>query len=137
MMLSALFALVGVGRRADEVSKLLSEDNELLKLSYELHSINPEEIGVEFYIERTNRLMENITDCRARSIEGLYVKARATAWSIIGDFDPRKEETNEMRLVVSLLRDLIQIIESDTSRSRDDRLFRSVGLNNYPERHLT
>jgi hypothetical protein len=128
---SAVLAPACTEKPGIDEKALSAKDDELLKLSHELHSMMLDgasgESEIDSYINRSNELMAAITDYPANSIDGLYVKARATTWAILDDFDPDAEETNEMRLVVSLLRDLVRIVESDSNRCRDDRLFRSVG----------
>jgi hypothetical protein len=47
------------------------------------------------------------------TLQGLYVKARATAWALegnfAGDFDPMKESSANDRIAASLVRDLLQL----------------------------
>lgn len=53
-----------------------------------------------------------IVETPARTLEGLYVKARATAWAIehdVGLLEPAKESSINARVCASIVRDLLQL----------------------------
>jgi len=45
----------------------------------------------------------------AKSLQGLYVKARATAWALEDDLDLTKESSINDRLAASIVRDLLKL----------------------------
>lgn len=100
-------------------TKANSPDAQLIALGRELEAIpkaleraceHDQAIAI---LDRIDTLTAAIVAMPAKSLNGLYVKARATSWALSGDFDPSTETSNDMRVVVSLLRDLIQIGKSD------------------------
>jgi hypothetical protein len=44
-------------------------------------------------------------------MEGLYVKAQAACWALLGDLDPMNESTTDRRMAVSIIRDLVRLHE--------------------------
>lgn len=60
-------------------------------------------------LDRIETLSAAIVATQAKSLQGLYVKARATAWAMEGDdFDPTKESSINNRVAASIVRDLLQ-----------------------------
>lgn len=59
-------------------------------------------------IEVAGGLMRQIMECRAMTIQGFRVKARALAWARTGDlsFDPEVDAT-DMQIALGIVRDLI------------------------------
>jgi len=67
---------------------------------------------VEALFEKQDKPIAAIVARRATSLEGLHVKARATAWAIesdLGILDPNEETTAHLRVAASLVRDLLAI----------------------------
>jgi hypothetical protein len=95
-----------------------SPDAELIALGDELDSIPAaldcagEHGQAIALLNRIDTLTAKIVAMPATSLDGLYVKARATSWGLISDYDPCAEISNDMRIVVSLLRDLMRLGKS-------------------------
>ena len=60
-------------------------------------------------VEKIDTLSAAIVATPAKTLQGLYVKARATAWALQGDFDPMEETSNNDRIAASLVRDLLEL----------------------------
>ena len=45
----------------------------------------------------------------ATTMEGLYVKARAGCWALLGDFDSADQSASGARMAFSMMRDLIRL----------------------------
>jgi hypothetical protein len=94
-------------------------DVELLALGRELFSIQAaldhagEHDQAIALLGRIDVVTTAIADIPATTIQGLYIKALATSWSLIDDFDPKEGMSNDMRLVVSILYDLIRLSGDD------------------------
>jgi hypothetical protein len=65
-------------------------------------------------LEQIDVVTTAIADIPATTIQGLYIKALATSWSLLHDFDPKKEISIDSRLVVSILYDLIRLSGDDS-----------------------
>jgi hypothetical protein len=52
-----------------------------------------------------------ILNTQAVTMEGLYVKAQAACWALLGDLDPMNESTTDRRMAVSIIRDLVRLHE--------------------------
>ena len=64
----------------------------------------------------------------ATTIEGVYVKARATAWAIENEFgllDPTKEPSSNSRLAASIVRDLLNLTKREFLRGDASRMDRA------------
>jgi hypothetical protein len=56
------------------------------------------------------RLTSTIVATPAKTLQGLYVKARATAWALEGnDLDPTKEASMNDKVAASIVRDLLHL----------------------------
>src|SRR5262249_40061074 len=58
-------------------------------------------------IEQIDEISGTIVTKRATTIEGFNAKARATSWVLLEDLDPKTESSNDLRIVASLIRDLL------------------------------
>jgi hypothetical protein len=100
------------------VAELNPPDSELLAMGRELFSAQAaldragEHDQAMALLERIDILTVEIADKAAVTIQGLYIKALATSWSLI-DFDPKEGVSSDMRLVVSILYDLIRLSADD------------------------
>jgi hypothetical protein len=67
-------------------------------------------------LDRIESLSSAIASTPATSLEGLRVKARATAWALLGDFegdfDPSDESSINSRVAASIVRDLLRMTPS-------------------------
>src|SRR5258707_346523 len=52
-----------------------------------------------------------IVETPARTIEGLWVKARAACWALLGDLDPTSGSTTDQRMAMSIIRDLVRLYD--------------------------
>jgi hypothetical protein len=101
------------------VAKVTLPDAELLALGRELFSVQAaldhagEHDQAIALLERIDIITTAIADIPATTIQGLYIKALATSWSLI-EFDPKEGVSNDMRLVVSILYDLIRLSGDDS-----------------------
>jgi hypothetical protein len=101
------------------VAELNPPDSELLAMGRELFSAQAaldragEHAQAIALLERIDILSVEIADKAAVSIQGLYIKALATSWSVIDDFDPKAGVSSDMRLVLSILYDLIRLSADD------------------------
>ena len=91
--------LVALGRQLDSIPAALdraSEHDEAMAL-----------------LEKIDTLSAAIVATPAKTLQGLYVKAHATAWALrgdfAGDFDPMDESSNNDRVAASLVRDLLEL----------------------------
>jgi hypothetical protein len=63
-------------------------------------------------LDRIESVSMAIVLAPAETLQGLYIKARATAWALESDcglLDPTKESTLNDRLAASIIRDLLRI----------------------------
>lgn len=70
--------------------------------------------GIDFDIElldRLNLLDSEIARTQATTMEGLSVKARAACWARLGDLDEPDDATTELRMALSIMRDLIRLYD--------------------------
>jgi hypothetical protein len=63
-------------------------------------------------LDRLGPVEEAIVATPARTIAGLYVKARAANWSREGQIDPMVQECTDERLAWSIVRDLMLLAGS-------------------------
>jgi hypothetical protein len=67
-------------------------------------------------LDRIESLSSAIAATPATTLEGLRVKARATAWALLGDFegdfDPSDESSINSRVAASIVRDLLRMTPS-------------------------
>jgi len=95
---SADAELITLGRKMETVSATLdraSDHNEAMLL-----------------LDRLEALRAAIVATPAKTLQGLYVKARATAWALEYDCDlpdPVKESTPSDRVAASIVRDLLKL----------------------------
>jgi hypothetical protein len=91
-----------------------NSDDELIALSQELDSIpakldrcaDPNQV-IEL-LDLSDQSCAKIATIQATTVHGLIAKARATAWALYPDFDPMNETSNHMRIVASIVRDLLR-----------------------------
>jgi hypothetical protein len=101
------------------VAELNPPDSELLAMGRELFSIQAaldhagEHAQAIALLERIDLVTTAIADMPATTIQGLFIKALATSWSLIDDFDPKEGVSSDMRLVLSILYDLIRLSGDD------------------------
>jgi hypothetical protein len=70
--------------------------------------------GIDFddgLLEQLGRLEAEITATQASTMEGLWVKARAACWALLGDLDDAGDETTDRRMALSMVRDLIRLYD--------------------------
>jgi len=56
-----------------------------------------------------DRVLTEIGDMPATTIEGLCVKARVGCWTLLGDFESADESTAGAQMAFSIMRDLIRL----------------------------
>jgi hypothetical protein len=101
------------------VAELNPPDSELLAMGRELFSIQAaldhagEHAQAIALLERIDLVTTAIADMPATTNQGLFIKALATSWSLIDDFDPKEGVSSDMRLVLSILYDLIRLSGDD------------------------
>ena len=52
----------------------------------------------------------------ATTMEGLYVKARAGCWALLGDLDADEHASADQRMALSIMRDLIRLYQPSLER---------------------
>jgi hypothetical protein len=67
-------------------------------------------------LEQLGRLDAKIVGMAAFSMEGLFVKARAACWALLGDLDPAAQSTTDKRMALSMVRDLIRLYDPGLER---------------------
>jgi hypothetical protein len=98
-----------------------SSDSRLIALGRELAAIpaaldrSTEHCEASALLERIDGLSDAIVATPARTLQGLFIKARATAWALEGDFDPAKESSINDRLAASIVRDLLNLAPSPSA----------------------
>jgi hypothetical protein len=101
------------------VAELNPPDSELLAMGRELFSAQAaldragEHDQAIALLKRIDVVTTAIADMPATTIQGLFIKALATSWSVIDDFDPKEGVSSDMRLVLSILYDLIRLSGDD------------------------
>jgi len=55
------------------------------------------------------RVHDQILSGQATTMEGLFVKARAAAWGLFGDFQPHEQTSTADKMALSIIRDLIRL----------------------------
>jgi hypothetical protein len=93
----------------------LSADVELIQLGRQLDSIPAALEQASDHDEATallakiETLSAAIAAMPSKTLQGLYVKARATAWALEDDFDPTKESSINDQVAASIVRDLLKL----------------------------
>lgn len=64
-------------------------------------------------LERFGRIYDEIVATPARSIEGLFVKARVECWGLLGDLDASQCNSE---MAISIIRDLIRLHQPSLER---------------------
>ena len=97
-------------------AEMSSPDAELIALGRQLDSISPaldrasEHDEAIALLDRMESLTSTIVATPAKTLQGLYVKARATAWALEGnDLDPTKEASMNDKVAASIVRDLLRL----------------------------
>ncbi len=85
--------LIALGRQFDELATLLDRTG----------------WGDDAAVAQFAAIERAILDCKAVTVEGLAVKARAACWALLGDLDPSNGSTTDKRMAISIIRDLIQV----------------------------
>ena len=85
--------LIELGRRFDAISSQL--DRELRTETTML--------------EEFDRILAQIITTRANTLEGLFVKARAGCWVLLGDFESADKSAAGAPMAFSIMRDLIRL----------------------------
>jgi hypothetical protein len=99
---------------ASGAAVLNSPDAELIALGRQLDSIPAALDRASEYdeamvlLEQIDILSNAIVTTPAKTLQGLYVKARATAWALQDDPDPMKESSINNRVAASIVRDLLE-----------------------------
>ena len=97
--------LTGLGRQFDAVAAKLDRGIE--------HGLNIDWSDLKEF----GRIVDEIVVTPATTIEGLCVKARVGCWARLGDLDDHGEQsTDEDRMALSIVRDLIRLRHSDLER---------------------
>jgi hypothetical protein len=60
-------------------------------------------------LDRIETITAAMVSTPAKTLNGLYIKARATAWALQDDLDPTKELSINDRLAASIVRDLLEL----------------------------
>ena len=60
-------------------------------------------------LEEFDRIDAAIVATPATTMEGLFVKARAGCWALLGDFDSADQSASGARVTFSMMRDLIRL----------------------------
>ena len=85
--------LIELGRRFDAISSQVDR-----------------ELRTEWTVlEEFDRILAQIVNTRANTLEGLFVKARAGCWALLGDFDSADQSTAGAPMAFSIMRDLIRL----------------------------
>ena len=85
--------LIELGRRFDAISAQIDR-----------------ELRTEWTVlEEFDRILAQIVNTRANTLEGLFVKARAGCWVLLGDFDSADQSTAGAPMAFSIMRDLIRL----------------------------
>ena len=85
--------LIELGRRFDAISAQIDR-----------------ELRTEWTVlEEFDRILAQIVNTRANTLEGLFVKARAGCWALLGDFDSADQSTAGAPMAFSIMRDLIRL----------------------------
>ena len=99
------FELIGLGRQFDAVAAKLDRAIE--------HGLNIDWSDLEDF----GRIVDQIVVTPATTIDGLCVKARVRCWARLGDLDDHGEQsTDEDRMALSIVRDLIRLRHPDLER---------------------
>jgi hypothetical protein len=97
--------LIGLGRQFDAVAAKLDRAIE--------HGLNIDWSDLKEF----GRIVDEIVAMPATTIEGLCVKARVRCWARLGDLDDHGEQsTDEDRMALSIVRDLIRLRHPDLER---------------------
>lgn len=70
--------------------------------------------GIDFdgdLLEQIDRLDTEIANTQALTMEGLFVKARAACWALLGDLEDSGNVATDRRMALSIVRDLIRLYE--------------------------
>lgn len=87
----------------------IGREMEILRLKLDRESDHDAAMNL---LNSIDQLTKTIVLTPAQSLEGLYVKARATAWALENDcglLDPIKESNDNDRLAASIVRDLLNV----------------------------
>lgn len=60
-------------------------------------------------LEEFDQILAQIVNTRANTLEGLFVKARAGCWVLLGDFDSADQSAAGAPMAFSIMRDLIRL----------------------------
>ncbi|MEJ2376506.1 MAG: hypothetical protein P8Y71_14180 [Pseudolabrys sp.] len=94
-------------------------DAELNRASAALDAATDHETAIAV-LDRITALTQELIEVKARSLDDLCAKARATAWAIeyeYGFFNPAKEMSENNRIAASIVRDLLEIGSRGASSS--------------------
>jgi hypothetical protein len=97
--------LVDLGRQFDEV---VSEIDQSIDGGSDL---------VVEVLARLDRIEAAVLATEAATIDGLRVKARAACWARLGDIDASDQPSMDLRMAMSIVRDLIRVHDPELERT--------------------
>jgi hypothetical protein len=90
--------LIDLGRQFEEIAAALDGDN------------------AEAALHRPAVIEPTIVAMPATTIEEIRVRARAACWALSGDRNPNRPTTTDVRMALSIVRDLIRLYDLDRER---------------------
>jgi hypothetical protein len=102
-----------------------------LQHSLRLQSLDDAAGSSEADFVELDRLIEQILNRQARTLEGLFAKAQCAAWALMGDLgDPGSDATLDRRMQISIVRDLVRLFDPTIERPGAlSALIREIELN--------
>jgi hypothetical protein len=109
----ALIPAVAVSREAPKNEKdtiLLKLGNQFDELAGQIDDAIENGSNIDWEIlEQFSRIEAEIVGTCATTMEGLFVKARARCWALLGDLDYSEQSPITERIELSIVRDLIRL----------------------------
>ena len=107
------FAAVAPASAVSADPLVADADTLLIELGGRFDAISAQldrELGTEWTVlEEFDRVLARIVTTRANTMEGLFVKARAGCWALLGDFESADESAAGAPMAFSIMRDLIRL----------------------------
>jgi len=106
---------LGPSSRADVVLVALGQRFDVLAAQVD-HSIDHGSHIAWDALDEFALIHAEIVATPATTLEGLYVKARAGCWALLGDLDADEHSSAEHRIALSIMRDLIRLYQPGLER---------------------
>lgn len=79
------------------------------QVDHAVNHVSDMDMDWDVVLDALGRVNAELVETQAATMEGLFVKARAACWALLGDLDPTDGSTMDRRMAVSIIRDLVRL----------------------------